>query len=178
MCIRDSSPAPFQVIADHIRMLSFSLADGCMPSNEGRGYVLRRIIRRAARFGRALGQERAFVFNLTDSLCDIMGDAFPELVEKKAHIKKVIESEETAFGDTLGRGLNHFDKILKDLSGKRIPGKEAFRLYDTYGFPLDLTELMARENGLSVDVNGFNKEMEKQKQRAKSTAKFTPEINE
>ena len=172
------SPAPFQVIADHIRMLSFSLADGCMPSNEGRGYVLRRIIRRAARFGRALGQERAFVFNLTDSLCDIMGDAFPELVEKKAHIKKVIESEETAFGDTLGRGLNHFDKILKDLSGKRIPGKEAFRLYDTYGFPLDLTELMARENGLSVDVNGFNKEMEKQKQRAKSTAKFTPETNE
>ena len=98
------NPAPFQVIADHIRMLGFSIADGCMPSNEGRGYVLRRIVRRAARFGRSLGQEKPFIFNLTDVLCEIMGDSFPEIMEKKTHIKKVIESEEVSFGDTLGRG--------------------------------------------------------------------------
>ena len=172
------NPAPFQVIADHIRMLGFSIADGCMPSNEGRGYVLRRIVRRAARFGRSLGQEKPFIFNLTDVLCEIMGDSFPEIIEKKTHIKKVIESEEVSFGDTLGRGLNHFDKVLKNLSGNSIPGTEAFRLYDTFGFPLDLTELIAREKGFSVDEKGFNKEMEKQKAKAKSTAKFTQETKE
>ena len=167
------NPAPFQVIADHIRMLGFSIADGCMPGNEGRGYVLRRILRRAARFGRELGQEDPFLFQLTGILCDIMGDAFPEIVEKKIHIEKVIQSEEKIFGNTLGRGLNHFDKVLANLSGNKISGKEAFRLYDTYGFPLDLTQLLARENGISVDDEGFKSEMKEQRQRAKSSAKFT-----
>ena len=172
------NPAPFQVIADHIRMLGFSIADGCMPGNEGRGYVLRRILRRAARFGRILNQKDPFIFQLTDVLCDIMGDAFPEIKEKKIHIEKVIRSEEEIFGNTLGRGLNHFDKVLSNLSGKNIPGKEAFKLYDTYGFPLDLTQLLAREKGISVDEEGFNVEMNEQRLRAKLSTKFNQNIED
>ncbi|MDP6340196.1 MAG: alanine--tRNA ligase [Candidatus Marinimicrobia bacterium] len=166
---------PFQVIADHIRMLSFSIADGGLPGNEGRGYVLRRILRRAARFGRMLDQHQPFIYSLVESLGDVMGDIFPEVVEKRSHIEKVIKAEETSFNDTLDRGLIHFDKLLKTVSGKIISGKAAFRLYDTYGFPLDLTQLMARENGLRVDEEGFNAEMTEQKKRAKAAGKFTTE---
>ena len=169
------NPVPFQVIADHIRMLSFSIADGGLPGNEGRGYVLRRILRRAARFGRMLDQHNPFIYNLVESLGTIMGDIFPEVVEKRSHIEKVIKAEESSFNDTLDRGLNHFDKMLKNISGKVIDGKEAFRLYDTYGFPLDLTQLMAREQGLTVDEDGFNAEMAQQKKRAKSAGKFIAE---
>ena len=172
------NPVPFQVIADHIRMLTFSVADGGMPGNEGRGYVLRRILRRAARFGRTLNQHNPFIYDLVGTVGNVMGDIFPEVVEKQSHIEKVISAEELAFGDTLDRGLNHFDKVLSNLSGKTISGEEAFKLYDTFGFPLDLTQLMAREKGLSVDEAGFNKAMSNQKQRAKAAGKFSAESSD
>jgi len=163
---------PYQVIADHIRMLSFSIADGALPSNDGRGYVLRRILRRAARFGRILGMNEPFLYKLAESVSDVMGGTFPEVLEKKTHIEKVIEAEEISFNHTLDRGLAHFDRIASTLDNKEITGFEAFKLYDTYGFPLDLTELIARERGLSVNVNGFDSEMKKQKQRARDAGKF------
>ena len=172
------NPVPFQVIADHIRMLSFSIADGGLPGNEGRGYVLRRILRRAARFGRMLDQHEPFIYNLVGTLGGVMGEIFPEIMDKQSHIEKVIKAEESSFNDTLDRGINHFEKVLKNSSGKTISGAEAFKLYDTYGFPLDLTQLMAREKGLDVDENGFNDEMAQQKKRAKAAGKFTAESSE
>ncbi|MFQ6612282.1 MAG: alanine--tRNA ligase [Fidelibacterota bacterium] len=165
-------PIPFQVIADHIRMLSFSIAEGGMPSNDGRGYVLRRILRRAARFGRMLGCREPFLFQLVETVGEIMGSVFPEVHEKRAHIENVIRAEEGSFNETLDRGLIHFEKIIANLSGNQIPGREAFKLYDTFGFPLDLTQLMAREKGLTVDQKGFEKEMQQQQQRAKAAGKF------
>ncbi len=163
---------PFQVIADHIRMLSFSIADGALPSNDGRGYVLRRILRRAARFGRILDKHEPFLFQLVESVIHIMGDTYPELIEKQTHIEKVIQSEEISFNTTLDRGIQHFEKCIGKIKGNTISGAEAFKLYDTFGFPLDLTELMAREKNLSVDIDGFNHEMDIQKDRAKSAGKF------
>ena len=163
---------PHHVISDHIRMLSFAIADGAMPSNEGRGYVLRRILRRASRFGRILGTKEPFLFKLVDYLIDVMGESFPELVEKKIHIEKVIESEESSFNSTLERGLSHFEKYISKHKGNAIPGEEAFKLYDTYGFPLDLTQLMAREKGLEVDEIGFHENMKKQRDRAKASGNF------
>lgn len=170
------NPVPFQVIADHIRMLSFSIADGALPANEGRGYVLRRILRRAARFGRMLDQQEPFIYALVDTVCAVMGAVFPELIDKQMHIKKVIKAEESSFNDTLDRGILHFDKLLKSLAGKTIPGEEAFKLYDTYGFPLDLTQLMAQEHGLKVDEKGFNKSMENQRKKAKEAGKFRADM--
>jgi len=170
------NPIPFQVIADHIRMLSFSIADGALPSNEGRGYVLRRILRRAARFGRMLDQHEPFMYGLVETVCAGMGKAFPELIDKQKHIKKVIYAEETSFNETLDRGILHFDKLLKKLKGETIPGEEAFKLYDTYGFPLDLTQLMAQEHGLKVDEQGFNKSMEAQRKRAQESGKFKADM--
>ncbi|MEE9162248.1 MAG: alanine--tRNA ligase [Candidatus Neomarinimicrobiota bacterium] len=161
-----------RVVADHTRMLAFSLADGALPSNEGRGYVLRRILRRGARFGRMLGQEQPFMHTLVAPLVAQMGAAYPELVEKRTHIEKVIQAEEAAFGETLDRGLEIFAKITAGMqAGEVIPGEEAFRLYDTYGFPLDLTELMAREKELSVDTDGFETAMAKQRKRARKGGK-------
>lgn len=171
-------PVPFQVIADHIRMLSFSIADGGLPGNEGRGYVLRRILRRAARFGRKLNQHDPFIYELVGAVGEVMGEIFPEVQEKQSHIAKVIRAEESAFGDTLDRGLNHFEKVLENLSGKMISGNDAFKLYDTYGFPLDLTQLMAREKGLTVDEIGFNNAMNTQKKRAKAAGKFVAKSSE
>jgi alanyl-tRNA synthetase len=163
---------PHHVIADHIRMLSFAIADGAMPSNEGRGYVLRRILRRAARFGRMLGKKDPFLYKLVDIVIEVMGESFPELLDKKIHIENVIESEEKSFNTTLERGLIHFEKYINKHNGDIIPGKEAFKLYDTYGFPLDLTQLMAREKGLEVDEIGFHKNMKKQRERAKASGSF------
>ena len=171
----EKNQVPFQVIADHIRMLSFSIADGGLPGNDGRGYVLRRILRRAARFGRNLHQNEPFIYKLVDTLGNIMGETFPEIIEKKSHIEKVIKAEESAFSDTLDRGLNHFEKLVLSLSNNVISGEEAFRLYDTFGFPLDLTQLISREKGLSVDEKGFNDAMEKQRNRAKAAGKFVVE---
>ena len=169
----DKNPVPFQVISDHLRMLSFAIADGALPSNEGRGYVVRRILRRAARFGRSLDMNQPFIYDLVGTLGQIMGDTFPEVIDKKSHIEKIIKSEESSFNDTLDRGLSHFNKVISNTSGKIISGSEAFKLYDTYGFPLDLTQLMAREKGLSVDQSGFKEEMDQQKNRAKSAEKFS-----
>ncbi|MCH8838457.1 MAG: alanine--tRNA ligase [Candidatus Marinimicrobia bacterium] len=161
-----------RVLADHIRMLAFSLADGALPGNEGRGYVVRRILRRAARFGRQLGQLEPFIYRLVPTLVDIMGEAYPELGEKRQFIAKVIKAEETAFGETLDRGLELFGDITSGLqAGDTLSGDEAFKLYDTYGFPLDLTELMARERGITVDQKGFDKAMAAQKKRARGGGK-------
>ena len=164
---------PHRVIADHIRMLSFSIADGVMPSNEGRGYVLRRVLRRASRFARMLDLKEPFIFNLVDVLVEIMGDTYPELVEKKEHVKSVIKSEESSFLKTLDKGILIFNEIISMMKkGSNISGKDAFRLYDTYGFPIDLTLLMAKEKGLSVDIESFDEEMNQQKKRARESGKF------
>ncbi|HEV2393849.1 MAG TPA: alanine--tRNA ligase [Verrucomicrobiae bacterium] len=175
----------FRVIADHIRALSFAIADGILPSNEGRGYVLRRILRRAVRYGRSLGFHEPFFYKLTTVLADTMGHVFPELRAKQEHIEEVIQREEEAFNKTLDNGIELFEKEVARLTasgarggrapqqggGAQVSGAFAFRLYDEQGFPLDLTELMARERGLTVDVAGFNKFMEEQKARARSAQK-------
>ncbi len=163
---------PHQVIADHLRMLSFSIADGALPSNEGRGYVLRRVLRRAARYGRMLDMNSPFIFSLVDSLVEIMGEAYPELKDRKIHIEKVIKSEEQSFNETLDRGIEIFEKIVSQTDGKTIAGGDAFKLYDTYGFPLDLTELMAKERGYSVNNKEFDICMKNQKNKGRETNKF------
>ena len=168
----NKEPIPHRVIADHIRMLCFSIADGALPSNEGRGYVLRRVLRRASRFGRSIGLEEPFLHNLVPLIIKIMGENFPEINEKKTHIQRVILSEETSFDQTLDRGLIHFQKILDQNDSNQISGEDAFKLYDTFGFPFDLTQLMAKENNLVVDEKGFNECMHQQRKKAKSSGKF------
>jgi alanyl-tRNA synthetase len=159
----------FRVIADHIRTLGFSIADGITPGNTDRNYVLRRILRRAVRYGRALDFHEPFFFQLVDVIADTMGDVFPELRERKTIIQDTIRGEETAFNKTLDRGIQLFSEKAETLSaGEELDGAFAFKLYDTYGFPLDLTELMARERGLKVDSNGFQTHMEAQRQRARA----------
>jgi alanyl-tRNA synthetase len=165
-----------RVIADHVRALAFAIADGAMPSNEGRGYVLRRILRRAARFGRNINMKEPFIWRLVPVLVDIMGETFPELKEKHQFVSMVVKSEEEGFNSTLDRGLEIFEKIVDQLEkkgGTEIPGSEAFKLYDTYGFPLDLTQLMARQKNLTVDEAGFNAAMKGQRERARSAGKWS-----
>src|SRR3954451_3609040 len=157
-----------RVIADHIRTLSFSIADGILPGNNDRNYVLRRILRRAVRYGRTLGFTEPFFYKLVDILADTMGDVFPEIRKKQSHVVEVILVEEEAFNRTLDTGLQHFEKFSK--SGN-IAADAAFMLYDTYGFPLDLTQLLARERGMSVDNAGFEKLMEEQRARARASQK-------
>jgi alanyl-tRNA synthetase len=166
------SAMSFRVIADHIRCLCFALADGGFPSNEGRGYVLRRILRRAARHGRLLGFSEPFMFHLVDPVIEIMSESFPELKGKEAYLKMVIKAEEERFNATLDKGLEIFDQICANSTGKVIPGKDAFQLYDTYGFPLDLTINLAEERGFKVDTAGFEEEMKKQRERARKSSKF------
>src|SRR5437773_7952659 len=168
----------FRVIADHIRALSFAIADGIIPSNEGRGYVLRRILRRAVRYGRTLGFQEPFFFKLVDVVAKTMGDVFPEIRAQQSKIKEIIRREEEAFNKTLDEGLTMFDRAMRfDIEmtkagvPREISGQIAFKLYDTYGFPLDLTELMARERGLTADVQGFEKLMEQQRARARAARK-------
>ncbi len=164
-----------RVIADHIRALSFAIADGGIISNEGRGYVLRRILRRASRHGRLLDMHEPFLYQLVGSLTRIMGDHYPELNAKREHIELVVKSEEEQFGRTLDTGLEIFEDIVKKIEStgsKVIPGSDVFRLYDTYGFPVDLTEVMAKERGLHVDMKGFEKELEKQKERSRKGSNF------
>jgi alanyl-tRNA synthetase len=178
---RNSSGNPHRVAADHIRMVSFALADGVLPSNEGRGYVVRRVLRRAARYGREIGLEAPFMHKLVEPLIAVMGDAYPELKERHDHIVGVIKAEEESFGRTLGRGLELFgglaEKIKKEKS-KVVSGDDAFKLYDTYGFPLDLTELLARERGFSVDTGKFNELMAGQKTKARGEKKFAASSGE
>src|SRR5579862_3640265 len=159
----------FRVIADHIRCLSFAIADGILPSNEGRGYVLRRILRRAARYGRDLGFREPFLFKPVDILAGIMGEAFPEIrsEQKRRNVKFLVETEEKSFNRRLEHGVALFDEVASKLGGKMFPAEDAFELYDTYGFPPDLTELMARERGLTVDTLGFEKLMQEQRQLAR-----------
>ena len=170
---------PHRVIADHLRMLSFSIADGVMPSNEGRGYVLRRVLRRASRYGRILNLKDPFIFNLVDVVVEIMSETYPELIDKRDHIKAVIKSEETSFLKTLDKGIHLFDEIASNLDkDKKISGKDAFKLYDTYGFPIDLTLLLAKEKEISVDMDSFESEMNKQKNRARKFGKFSTQDEE
>jgi alanyl-tRNA synthetase len=164
-----------RVLADHIRCLTFAISDGALPSNEGRGYVLRRILRRAARFGRNLGVHEPFIYKLVPTLVDIMSGTFTELREKHEYVSRVIKAEEESFNQTLDRGLEIFEGTVSKLqaaNSKTISGEDAFRLYDTYGFPLDLTQLMARERSLSVDEEGFNAAMEKQRELSRAAGAF------
>ncbi len=163
----------FRVIADHIRTLGFAIADGIQPGNTDRNYVLRRILRRAVRYGRTLGFREPFFFKLAGVLAETMGDVFPEIRQKQKHVAEVIRAEEEAFNKTLDRGIELFKDEVERLKGeaRTLSGEFAFRLYDTYGFPLDLTQLMAREQGLCVDVEGFGRLMGEQRARARASQK-------
>ena len=164
----------FRVIADHIRTLSFSIADGIVPGNSDRNYVLRRILRRAVRYGRTLGFTEPFFYKLVDTLASHMGDVFPELKQRKDFVKQTLKTEEEAFNRTLDKGIALFEQEANQpASPGRISGAFAFRLYDEQGFPLDLTELMARERGLTVDKEGFETLMEEQRERARAAQKKT-----
>jgi alanyl-tRNA synthetase len=171
---KENEKIPMRVISDHIRTLTFAIADGAVPGNDGRGYVLRRILRRAARYGRKLNLNKPFLFELVKILVDTMGSVFPEIIEKRGYIEKVIKSEEESFNATLDRGIELFEELikgLKDSDNKIIPGKDVFTLYDTFGFPVDLTNIMAKEHGLTIDEDGFNKMMDSQKQRTRHSSK-------
>ncbi|MCD9126455.1 alanine--tRNA ligase [Luteimonas fraxinea] len=161
-----------RVIADHIRACSFLIVDGVLPSNEGRGYVLRRIIRRALRHGWMLGVRQPFFSAMVGTLDEVMGDAYPELREKRDLVERALKAEEERFAETLDAGMRIFDDIASRSSGA-IPGADAFRLFDTYGFPLDLTQDIARERGLEVDMAGFDAAMQRQRETARAAGKFT-----
>jgi alanyl-tRNA synthetase len=172
----DSSNTSLRVIADHIRSCAFMITDGVQPSNEGRGYVLRRIIRRAIRHGHKLGLKEAFFHKLVQPLVDEMGEAFPELTKAQAIVEKSLQLEESRFADTLDNGLKILDQAIAEMSDKEIPGETVFLLYDTYGFPIDLTADIARERNLTIDIAGFEREMEAQRSRARSASNFASEI--
>ena len=175
---QDLENKSLRVIADHIRSCSFLIADGVMPSNEGRGYVLRRIIRRAARHGRLLGAKEAFFYRLVGTLAELMGDAYPELKSQQPVVERVLKQEEEQFSRTLDRGLALLEDALDSLGEARlIPGDLVFKLYDTYGFPADLTADVVRDRGYEIDEAGFEQEMEKQRERAKGASAFTVDYN-
>ena len=161
-----------RVIADHIRSCAFLVSDGVLPSNEGRGYVLRRIIRRAVRHGHQLGQTEAFFHTLVASLADVMGDAYPELCREQARIEKVLLQEEEQFAKTLDKGMSVLEDALASLEGSELPGEVVFTLYDTYGFPVDLTADIARERRLTLDMPGYEAAMETQRARARAAGSF------
>ena len=165
---------PIKVIVEHGRTLTFAMSDGIYPSNDGRGYVLRRVLRRALRYSRLLGLKEPFVYKIVEPIVNVMGDFYPEVKEGVPNIKKVIESEERRFLETIENGMDRIEEIMKSHKKKGetiISGKEAFLLYDTFGFPLEMTSEMAEEQGLSIDVEGFNEEMEKQRERGKQSWK-------
>ena len=164
----DDAYPSYKVIADHIRSVSFLISDGVVPSNEGRGYVLRRILRRAMRHGNLINIKKPFLFELSDTLIDTMKNAYPELEKARNLVKTTIYQEEEKFLNTLDRGLKMLNNELETMSsGDVLSGEKAFKLYDTYGFPLDLTEDIVKSNGISIDMDGFNKHLEEQKNRAK-----------
>ena len=176
--VQDKSSKSLRVISDHIRSCSFLIADGVLPSNEGRGYVLRRIIRRAVRHGRLLGAKDVFFYKVVAKLVELMGKAYPELVEQQALIERTLKKEEEQFLNTLDRGLALLDSELEKLGAERtIPGEVVFKLYDTYGFPADLTQDVVRDRGYIVDMDGFESEMAKQRARAKSASTFGIDYN-
>ena len=166
-----SSPS-LKVIADHIRTCAFLISDGIQPGNEGRGYVLRRIVRRAIRHGYKLGAHETFFYKIITPLIEVMGEAYPELIKNKETIQNALKKEELRFAETLELGMGLLNKEINELNGNVVPGEVAFKLYDTYGFPLDLTQDVAREHGLVVDVAGFDNCMQEQKQRSKASGGF------
>ena len=171
----------YRVIADHLRSLSFAIADGAFPSNEGRGYVLRRMLRRATRYGRVLNMHEPFIYKLVPVLAEVMGDAFPEINKQQKHVQNVIQAEETSFGLTLDRGLEIFEKMVstpETKAAEQLSGEDVFKLYDTYGFPVDLTRLMCEERGIGTDENGFDKLMHEQRTRAREAGKFKATLDE
>ena len=161
-----------RVIADHIRSCAFLITDGVMPSNEGRGYVLRRIIRRAIRHGYQLGMHGLFFYRLVPTLVDEMGEAYPELAKAQPQVERILRLEEERFAETLDQGMKILDEAISQLEGKIIPGDVVFKLYDTYGFPADLTADIARERGLSIDSDGFDRDMAAQRERARAASQF------
>merc|ERR1712000_224903 len=169
---KDTENKSLRVIADHIRSTSFLIVDGVLPSNEGRGYVLRRIIRRAVRHGHMLGAPAGFFHKLVPALCDEMGNAYPELINLKDHVMKVLRLEEEQFAKTLDKGMSIPNEAIAEMTGDTIPGETAFKLYDTFGFPLDLTADVARERDLKVDEAGFDAAMERQREMARSASHF------
>ncbi|WP_434572359.1 alanine--tRNA ligase [Pseudomonas sp. Z3-8] len=175
-CTNDNQ-ASLKVVADHIRSCGFLIADGVLPSNEGRGYVLRRIIRRACRHGNKLGAKGSFFYQIVAALVAEMGEAFPELKTQQAHIERVLKGEEEQFAKTLEQGLKILEQDLAELKGNVVPGDVVFKLYDTYGFPMDLTGDIARERNLTLDEEGFEREMEAQRVRARSASSFGMDYN-
>ncbi|WP_137808004.1 alanine--tRNA ligase [Pseudomonas sp. G(2018)] len=175
-CTNDAQ-ASLKVVADHIRSCGFLIADGVLPSNEGRGYVLRRIIRRACRHGNKLGAKGSFFYQIVAALVAEMGEAFPELKSQQAHIERVLKAEEEQFAKTLEQGLKILEQDLAELKGDVVPGDVVFKLYDTYGFPMDLTGDIARERSLTIDEAGFEREMEAQRVRARSASSFGMDYN-
>jgi alanyl-tRNA synthetase len=175
----DNSPVgqsniSMRVIADHIRTLSFAIGDGATPGNEGRGYVLRRLLRRAARYGRKINLKDPFLYKLVSVVVENFSHVFPEVKTNQAQIEKIIKAEEESFNATLDRGIDLFDALVKKLSAKKekvVPGEDVFKLYDTFGFPVDLTAVMAREHGFEIDEVRFNELMNEQKDRARKSTK-------
>ncbi len=168
----DTGSASLKVIADHIRACAFLIVDGVLPANEGRGYVLRRIIRRAARHGHKLDAREPFFYRMVQPLVEVMGEAYPELAKNQSLVEKVLKQEEERFAETLDTGMQEFERAIKAIDNDTIPGEVAFKLYDTYGFPLDLTQDVAREKGLRVDEAGFQQAMDEQKQRSRASGQF------
>ncbi|MCE5273375.1 alanine--tRNA ligase [bacterium] len=171
----DGDGTPHRVIADHVRMLTFSITDGVTPSNEGRGYVARRILRRAARFGRELGVKEPFIHRLVPTVVRVLGGAYPEIAERQGHVMQVVRAEEESFGLTLDRGLEYIYGIIervKAAGGNVIPAEDKFKLADTYGFPPDMTDQIARERGLGVDEAGYRELMERQREKSRAESRF------
>lgn len=176
---QDAKQKSLRVLADHIRSTVFLIADGVVPSNEGRGYVLRRIMRRALRHGHQLGATKPFFYQLVDALIEEMGEAYPRLTQNNlpTQLKNIILKEEEQFARTLDQGLKILEQDIKNLHGKVIPGETVFKLYDTYGFPVDLTADIAREKGLQIDIAGFEQEMQSQRERARGASQFGVDYN-
>jgi alanyl-tRNA synthetase len=170
---KEPTHTSLRVVADHIRSCSFMITDGVQPSNEGRGYVLRRIIRRAIRHGHQLGLKEAFFYKLVSPLVEEMGEAFPEIAKAQSNVERTLKQEEARFADTLDKGLRILDQVIANMADKEIPGETVFLLYDTYGFPIDLTADIARERHLTIDIAGFEREMEAQRTRARSASQFS-----
>ena len=164
----------FYVIADHLRSLGFAIADGARPSNDGRGYVLRRILRRAVRYGKKLGGAKPFIYQLVPTLTELMSETFPELIKMQEEIARTIEYEERLFGKTLDRGLEVFETLIQKTK-TQLSGEHAFKLYDAYGFPMDMTRLLCEERGLELDEKGFQVMLEEQRTRSRGATKFQVE---
>ena len=175
---KDLENRSLRVIADHIRSCAFLITDGVIPSNEGRGYVLRRIIRRAARHGYELGMREPFFYKMVDQLVRDMGTAFPELTEAKPQVARALQQEEERFAETLSQGMKILDEVIGNLSGKVIPGDTVFKLYDTYGFPVDLTADYALKYQLAIDTAGYERAMEEQRSRARAAGQFTMDMSQ